>query len=117
MKKLAAILGLSALLLATAASAQSAAPDPSAKSFQATYSVTARNMNVGDFNLSFSQTGQTYTVNAQRRLTGFARMLANSTQDFTYSANGAVGADGQLHPVAYQHRGGKRNRIVRAAFS
>jgi hypothetical protein len=117
MKKLAALLGLSALLLASAASAQSTPPDPANKSFQASYSVTARNMNVGDFNLSFSQTGQAYQVNAQRRLTGFARMLARDTQDFTYSVNGVVGADGQLHPGAYQHRGGKRNRLVRATFS
>ena len=118
MKKLAALIGLGALLLTSAASGQDVATVTSAsRSFQAVYSVTARGMNVGDFNYSFAQSGENYQANAQRRLTGFARLLSNSTQDFTYSAQGSVGADGALHPATYQHRGGKRNRLVRATFS
>ncbi len=118
MKKLAALIGLGALLLTGAASGQDASNAASGgRTFQVVYSVTARGMNVGDFNYSFTQTGGTYQANAQRRLTGFARMLARDTQDFTYSTHGSVGADGALHPEAYQHRGGKRNRLVRAAFS
>src|SRR5262249_15353625 len=101
MKKLAALLGLGALLFAGAAFGDDvAAPSQPAagasRSFQSAYSVTARGMNVGNFNFRFSQTGDAYQVDAQRRLQGFARMLANSSQDYSYSAHGIVAADGSL---------------------
>ena len=119
MRKLSAALAVLALMTLTGAAAgEDAAIAPaSGRSFQSVYSVTARGMNVGEFNFSFNQTGATYQATAQRRLTGFARMLANSTQDFSYSVQGAVGDDGALHPAAYQHSGGSRHRVVRAAFS
>ncbi|MFT3728801.1 MAG: DUF3108 domain-containing protein [Terricaulis sp.] len=100
-------------MLAGSASAQAPALN---KRFDATYAAIARGINGGEFSYHFNQIGGGYSVTAQRRLTGLFRTLAGDRQDFSYSVNGAV-ADGALRPANYQHSGGSRHRIVRAAFS
>ena len=77
MKSPLAALGLSLGLLALAgpASAQSAQAATNGPRVEAVYSAHARGMNVGDFTYTFSQNGQSYEVNAQRRLSGLARTL------------------------------------------
>ena len=120
MRKLAAMLiGCGALLLTSGAQAQQGAQQAApARSFQAVYSVTARGMSgIGEFRYGFTQTGSTYQATARRGAAGAARWLLGSQQDYTYSVNGSVAADNSLHPTAYQHRGGKRNRLVRANFT
>jgi hypothetical protein len=113
----AAILGVGLLLAGSAAAQQTAAPQPVVqKRFDATYSAIARGMNGGDFNYHFNQNGGSYSVTAQRRLTGFFRFLAGDKQDYDYSVNGAV-VDGALQPANYQHRGGSRHRLVQARFT
>lgn len=93
------------------------------RSFEARYAVIARGMEAGNFNVQFNQTGSSYRITAERRMTGMAGALLNRSQDYTYSVNGAVAADGTLRPAAYQHQGGRRRedrpngRIVRAAFT
>lgn len=112
----AAVLGL---LLASSAAGQTvtptSAPTPD-KRFDGTYAAIARGINGGEFSYHFSQTGGSYRITAQRRLTGLFRMLAGDRQDFSYSVSGAS-ADRALRPANYQHSGGSRHRIVRAAFS
>ncbi|HVV34655.1 MAG TPA: DUF3108 domain-containing protein [Vitreimonas sp.] len=108
----AAVLGLG-MLLAGSATAQQPTPD---KRFDATYAAIAKGIDGGTFSYHFNQTGTAYSVTAQRRLTGFFRMLAGDRQDFNYSASGGVDA-GTLRPVHYQHSGGSRHRVVRAVFS
>lgn len=117
---LAALVSLGLLALAGPAAAQTAeaAQAPAAgPRIEAVYSANARGMNVGDFNYTFSQTGQAYEATAERRLTGLARTLIGSQQDYTYSVRGSVAANGALRPRDYQHRGGRRDRLVRSTFS
>lgn len=121
MKKLAALLGLCVLLLSGAAAGQqtaiAAAEGQPTRSLQSVYTVHARGMDVGEFSFNFNQNGAAYDVSARRRATGFARTLIGDQQDYTYSARGAVAANGDLQPNAYQHRGGKRHRTVTASFT
>lgn len=109
----AALAGFSLAILGGSAAAQT----QPGRQFEATYSVFARGVQAGDFNYRFSQTGNAYQVSATRRLTGLARSLMGDRQDYTYSARGAVAASGALQPAAYTHRGGRRNRVVNAAFT
>lgn len=103
-----------------AAQGQQTAAD---RSFEARYAVIARGIEAGVFNVRFNQTGSSYQINADRRMTGMAAALLNRSQDYTYSVSGAVAADGALRPAAYQHQGGRRRedrpngRLVRANFS
>ncbi len=80
------------------------------------FAIHARGVEAGEFTYNFSQTGQSYQVSAQRRTTGLVRMAVGGSQDYSYSVRGAVD-NGALRPGAYQHRGGRRNRVVNAAFS
>jgi hypothetical protein len=109
----AAILGFGLVALAGSAVAQT----EGGVRFDGSYSAIARGMNAGEFNFHFLQSGPTYQVSAQRRLTGFARTLFGSKQDYSYSVRGSVGDQGVLMPDAYQHQGGSRNRVVRSTFS
>lgn len=119
MKSPLAALGLSLGLMALAgpASAQSAQAATTSPRVEAVYSAHARGMNVGDFTYNFSQNGEAYEASAQRRVTGLARSLLGSQQDYSYSVRGAVASNGDLRPQAYTHRGGRRDRIVRSTFS
>lgn len=87
------------------------------RQFEATYAVHARGVQAGEFAYRFTQTGASYQVNASRRLTGLARSMLGNRQDYTYSARGAVTAAGALQTTAYTHTGGRRGRVVNAAFS
>lgn len=119
MKKPLAALFLGLALIAPAA----AQGQPADRSFEARYAVIARGMEAGVFNVRFNQTGSSYQINADRRMTGMAGALLNHSQDYTYSVTGSVTADGALRPSAYQHQGGRRRedrpngRLVRAAFT
>lgn len=105
--------GLGLLTLGGAASAQA----PGDRRLEAAFNVTARGVAAGEFTYSFAQTGQSYEANATRRLSGLARLAMGRSQDYTYSVRGAVAANGALRPTAYQHQGGRRNRLVNAAFT
>ena len=107
---------LSALALTLTGSALAQAPAPT-RQLQAVFNVHARGVDAGEFAYSFAQNGGAYETTARRRATGLARMLVGDDQDYSYSSRGAVNADNSLQPAAYQHRGGKRNRLVRATFS
>lgn len=109
----AALVGLGMFALAGSAGAQAQGE----RRLDVTYSAIARGISAGEFTYSFDQTGASYEISARRRLTGLARMLMGDKQDYDYSASGAVTASGALRPSAYQHRGGSRNRLVRASFS
>ncbi|MBL8536768.1 MAG: DUF3108 domain-containing protein [Hyphomonadaceae bacterium] len=108
----AAVGGLALALLAGPSSAQTAE-----RRVEATFTAIARGVSAGEFTYSFAQTGATYEVNARRRLTGLARTLMGGSQDYTYSVRGAVASSGLLQPAAYQHRGGRRDRLVRSTFT
>ncbi|MES1158449.1 MAG: DUF3108 domain-containing protein [Terricaulis silvestris] len=113
MRKLAAaFLSLGLLALAGSAGAQSAD-----KHFEAVYSVRAKGVTAGEFSYRFAQTGATYQAHADRRATGLIRFTVQSTQDYSYQVQGSVDADGALHPVSYQHSGGRRHRVVNVRFT
>lgn len=109
----AALAGLGLAILAGSAAAQGAP----GRQFEATYAVHARGVQAGEFTYRFSQTGDAYQVSANRRLTGLARSMLGNRQDYSYSARGAVTAAGALQPSAYTHTGGRRGRVVNAAFT
>ncbi|MES1199146.1 MAG: DUF3108 domain-containing protein [Pseudomonadota bacterium] len=87
------------------------------KHFEAVYSVRARGVTAGDFTYEFRQTGAAYQATANRRITGLLRLTVGDTQDYSYSVNGAVAADGSLRPSAYRHQGGRRHRVVDTRFT
>jgi hypothetical protein len=80
------------------------------------YNLIAKGINVGTGTYSYAFSGDTYRGTASHRLTGLARQLAGSRQDFNYSVSGVVGADGKLRPRSYRHQGGRRNRVVSVDF-
>jgi hypothetical protein len=80
------------------------------------YNLIAKGINVGTGRYSYKFNASTYQGNASHRLTGIARQLAGSRQDFTYSVSGIVTDEGKLRPRSYRHQGGKRNRIVTVDF-
>lgn len=110
----AAMLGLGLVGLAGAAPAQGQSAN---REFEGRYAVFARGVQAGEFTYRFSQNGAAYQASASRRLTGLARTLMGERQDYDYSVRGAVAANGALRPSAYQHRGGRRDRVVRATFT
>jgi hypothetical protein len=80
------------------------------------YNLIAKGINVGTGTYAYSFSGGAYRGTATHRLTGLARQLAGSRQDFNYSVSGVVGSDGKLRPRSYRHQGGKRNRVVTVDF-
>jgi hypothetical protein len=84
--------------------------------FSASYAVIAKGVTAGEFTFNASFDGGAYRANAERRLTGLARALAGSAQDYSYSAQGALRA-GAARPASYSHKGGKRGRVVNVAFN
>lgn len=105
-----------AVALATPAAAQDAAPAPAGRTITAQYSVNARGIDAGEFAWSATLTGDQYSAQATRRMTGLARALMGSNQDYSYAARGAVAGNGQVQPAAYRHTGGRRNRTVQTTF-
>jgi len=110
---------LATLVLAAPALAQTAPGSGSPRPSQVTavYNVHARGMEAGRFNLGVTLNDGAYQMTADRRMTGLARSLLGTSQDYTYTARGQVTAAGEVRPSAYQHRGGRRDRVVRVAFS
>lgn len=99
------------LALTGAASAQS----PSARSFNAVYTISGRGVEAGEFLYGVKFENGAYEANARRRMTGAVGLLVGSSQNYTYSASGRMTARG-LDPEAYRHQGGKRNRLVTVDF-
>jgi hypothetical protein len=93
------------------------------RSFDGTYTVHARGVEAGDFDFTFRQTGNAYTATANREMKGWVGAALRRSQDYNYSVNGSVAADGSLRPSQYQHQGGRRRedrpngRLIRATFS
>jgi Protein of unknown function (DUF3108) len=85
------------------------------QSFDITYAVRARGLEIGAASYAFTFQGSAYQATSDRRTTGLAHMMLGASQDFTYSARGAIDADG-VHPSAYQHQGGRNRRLVRVSF-
>jgi len=114
----AALLGLGFVALAGSATAQTAD-----RNVVATYTVIARGVEAGDFTYTYRQTGNSYQATANREMKGWVGAALQRSQDYTYSVNGTVNADGSLQPRQYQHQGGRRRedrpngRLVRATFS
>lgn len=96
-------------------SAQNAGPG-NLQSVAIQYNLMAKGLNVGTGTYSYAFSGNTYRGTASHRLTGLARQLAGSRQDFNYSVSGIVTDDGKLRPRSYRHQGGKRNRVVSVDF-
>lgn len=115
MKALFAALSLALAAALPAASAQAQAQP--AHGYDLVYSVHARGMDAGEFTMSFNVNGAAYEASGQRRMTGLARTFLGNSQDYRYLARGQIAQDGSVHPSAYQHQGGRRNRLVRVAFS
>jgi hypothetical protein len=104
-----------AVLTPLAVAAQEAGPG-NLQSVAIEYNLIAKGINVGTGNYSYAFNGANYRGTASHRLTGLARQLAGSRQDFSYSVTGTVGADGKLRPRSYRHQGGRRNRVVNVDF-
>lgn len=114
----AALAALASAALGLAALAGPASADePQSVHFEGIYAVSARVGTVGEFEYKFDQSAAGYQASAERRLTGFVRMLAGDSQDYTYNVQGAVADGGALRPNAYSHRGGRRDRLVQARFT
>lgn len=111
------VAALSAIALAALAGSGAAQAQTANRTFEGVYSVYARGIQAGDFTYRYTQTGSAYQASASRRLTGLARSLMGDRQDYDYSVSGAVAANGALRPAAYTHRGGRRDRVVRTAFT
>lgn len=110
----AAVLALS--LMAGPALGQTSAPAaPPAPGFSVVYDVHAKGLVVGQFSYAVKRNGQVYQAQADRRMTGLVRAIIGSKQDYRYSANGTVTEAG-VHPVSYEHSGGKKNRRVQVTF-
>ena len=103
------------LALPVTATADSAGPGD-LRSVVIDYNLIAKGVNVGIGTYSYSFSGNTYRGTASHRLTGIARQLSGSRQDFNYSVSGIVTADGKLRPRSYRHQGGRRNRVVNVDF-
>lgn len=109
--------------LALAGLGGSAVAQSTNRTIDARYAVIARGIEAGDFNYTFRQTGGAYTATATREMKGWIGAALNRSQDYTYSVNGAVAADGALRPGTYTHQGGRRRedrpngRQIRAVFS
>lgn len=101
----------------------SAAAQAGNRTFEGVYTVHARGVEAGDFNFNFRQTGSTYTATASREMKGWVGAALRRSQDYNYSVNGSVAADGSLRPSQYQHQGGRRRedrpngRLIRATFT
>jgi hypothetical protein len=104
-----------ALAIPVVATAQSAGPGD-VQSVAIQYNLIAKGINVGTGNYSYTFSGNNYRGTASHRLTGLARQLAGSRQDFNYSVSGIIDSNGNLRPRSYRHQGGSRNRVVNVDF-
>lgn len=93
-----------------------ATPVVAARAFEGLYSIRARGVTAGEFSFSAALRPLSYEATATRRTTGAVRALAGGSQDYRYTTRGALGEAGP-QPEAYEHQGGKKNRLVKVAFS
>lgn len=105
MKRLLLTLGL--LLAGTAATA---APQP----FQASYSVSAKGMEVGTMTTSLSYNGNSYTYQKQTTANGLAALFSGDT--LTERSNGSKQGD-ELLPSSYLHRHKNKRKDKQEQFS
>jgi hypothetical protein len=114
LEKMAWTIGAAAAL-ALVLTAPAAAETSPAQNFSAVYAIKGRGVTAGEFSFKASLAPARYSASAERRSTGVVRMAVGPSQDYAYRAEGLLAAEGPA-PVAYQHRGGKRDRVVRVAF-
>jgi hypothetical protein len=107
-------IALLALALA-ASSAPASAQDADASGLAIVFNVRARGITAGEFDFAADFRDGRYQVRASRRMTGLARTLLGSRQDYRYSAHGRI-VGGALRPIAYEHQGGRRDRLVQVSF-
>jgi hypothetical protein len=106
------ILAASVLVLAAlTGSAQAQAPG-----FSALYDIHFKGVVAGEYSFNATRTGDAYEATVNRKATGIARLAVKNSQDYSYKVSGKVTPQG-LMPTAYEHRGGKRNRVVNATFT
>jgi len=117
MMKRHAFAALAALALAGAsAAAHAQAQAAGERAFNATYSVRLGSVAAGEFTFSARVAGGAYTASAARRTTGLARTMLGDSQDYRYATRGALTAQGP-RPAAYEHRGGRRDRVVNVTWA
>jgi Protein of unknown function (DUF3108) len=109
-------LALTQLTVADPAHAQDVKSAPTTTSVHILYAVRALSITVGTLDLSFQLSERTYSITGLRRAIGWPRLAVGVSQDFTYTVEGDVDPDGGLHPRRYQHRGGRRDRVVTVRF-
>lgn len=102
---------------ATPAPAQTTAAPQPLTAFSVQYVANARGVDAGRATYSYTFANGRYTGTASHRLTGLARQLAGTRQDFDYTVSGVVSAAGALQPRSYRQTGGRRNRVITVAFS
>jgi hypothetical protein len=113
MKRLMVAAGLGLLAVAPLAAAQ----DQNAGSgFNVTYAVRAKGITAADYTLNVTFSPGAYEATANRRATGLVRTMVGSKQDYRYAVRGALRGS-SVRPAAYEHQGGRRNRLVRATFA
>jgi Protein of unknown function (DUF3108) len=110
MKRIVAAAALLAL------SGGAAAQAPSARSFNAVYSISGRGVEAGEFLYGVKFENGAYEATARRRMTGAVGLIVGNSQNYSYSVRGRM-TPGGLDPEAYRHQGGKRNRLVTVDFS
>jgi hypothetical protein len=110
-----ALLALAVVSPAGPALAQ--APPSAAAGLNVIFNVRARGITAGEFDLSVDFRDGRYEARASRRITGLARALLGARQDYRYAARGEIVGVGALRPVAYEHQGGRRNRLVQVSFN
>lgn len=116
--RLAALLTATLVAVPLSTGAQTPPPPPvPLTAFSVQFGVTARGVTAAEANYSYTFGGGRYSATASHRLTGVARSMGGSSQDYSYSVSGIQDADGDLRPRSYRHSGGSRNRVVQVAFS
>ncbi|MBI1251433.1 MAG: DUF3108 domain-containing protein [Alphaproteobacteria bacterium] len=111
MKRWAAAFAAAACLMGSAA-----AQDSPGRAFDAAYGVRIGSVTAGEFTFNARVNGAAYTAAAERRATGLVRTMAGDSQDYRYSTRGRITDQGP-RPSAYQHSGGRRDRVVNVAWT
>lgn len=106
------ILAASVLVLAALTGGAQAQPP----GFSVRYDIHFKGVVAGEYNFNATRNGDAYEATVNRKATGIARLAVKSSQDYSYKVKGTVTPQG-LRPAAYEHRGGKKNRVVSATFS
>lgn len=84
--------------------------------YELRYSVTARGIEAGTYELAFRVENGGYSATAARRTIGVTRSVLGDGQDYSYRAAGRLTAARQVAPATYSHEGGRRGRVVNVEF-